>query len=82
MIFNFSLCAKTVLNIQWAQLDEDSKVKNNFSTTVENVHKILSELGFHKFQLILDLMESHWTHPILSKIMSGEEEDTEDCKCS
>ncbi|XP_060587858.1 uncharacterized protein LOC132743353 [Ruditapes philippinarum] len=77
--FIFGLCAKTVLNIQWAQLDEDSKVKNNFSTTVENVHKILSELGFLKFQLILDLMESHWTHPILSKIMSGEEEDTEDC---
>ncbi|XP_045164580.2 uncharacterized protein LOC123528704 [Mercenaria mercenaria] len=77
--FIFGMCAKTVLNIQWAQLDDDSKVKKNFSTTVEDVHKILSQLGFYKFQLILDLMESHWTHPVLSKIMSGDEEDTDDC---
>ncbi|KAL4226814.1 hypothetical protein ACF0H5_014792 [Mactra antiquata] len=80
--FIFGLCAKTVLNIQWSQLDDDSQVKTNFSTTVENVHEILSQLGFHRFQLILDLMESHWTHPILTKIMSGDDddEDSDECK--
>ena len=26
-------------------------------------------------------MESHWTHPILSKVMSGDDEDDEEDEC-
>ena len=77
------MCARTVLNIQWPQLDEENNVKQNFCKTVENVHEILTGLGFSRFQLILDLMENHWTHPTLTQIMSGEEEDDiEDSKMS
>ena len=75
IIFFYSMCARTVLNIQWPQLDEENNVKQNFCKTVENVHEILTGLGFSRFQLILDLMENHWTHPTLTQIMSGEEED-------
>lgn len=73
--FIFGMCARTVLNIQWPQLEEDNTVKQNFCKTVENVHEILTGLGFNRFQLILDLMENHWTHPTLTQIMSGDEED-------
>ena len=77
----FSMCARTVLNIQWPQLDEDNSVRQNFCKTVESVHEILAGLGFCRFQLILDLMENHWTHPTLTQIMSGdEEEEIEDGK--
>ena len=76
------MCARTVLNIQWPQLDEDNSVKQNFCKTVENVHEILTGLGFNRFQLILDLMENHWTHPTLTQIMSGDDEDEiEDGRC-
>jgi len=30
--------------------------------------------------MVLDLMENPWTHPVLSKVMSGDEEDEEGCK--
>ncbi|KAK3605793.1 hypothetical protein CHS0354_002404 [Potamilus streckersoni] len=71
----FILCAKTVLNIEWQQLDENDRNRQNFTSTVQSVHELLKDLGFNRFHLILSLMKTHWTHPVLSRIMSGEEED-------
>ncbi|KAL3853058.1 hypothetical protein ACJMK2_016640 [Sinanodonta woodiana] len=71
----FILCAKTVLNIEWQQVDEDDRNRQNFTSTVQSVHELLKDLGFSRFHLLLSLMKTHWTHPVLSRIMSGEEED-------
>lgn len=49
--YYFSMCAKAVLNVQWSQLDDDSKAKSNFCVTIENVHEIMSQQGFKKFQV-------------------------------
>ncbi|XP_052284946.1 uncharacterized protein LOC127881244 isoform X2 [Dreissena polymorpha] len=77
----FQLCAKTVLHIQWSHLDEHNAAKTNLIEAVKNVTEILEQHGFSKFKVIQELMDSHWTHPVLSKIMSGEEEDENDEEC-
>ena len=74
------MCARTVLNIQWAQLDDEGKVKKDFVSTVQTVHETLKPLGYEKFQLILNLMESQWTDPVLTQIMASDEDDIEEGK--
>jgi len=52
------MCAKAVLNIQWSQLDEESKAKKNFCVTIENVHESMAQQGFVKFQVSVVLKEN------------------------
>ncbi|XP_041347807.1 uncharacterized protein LOC121367599 [Gigantopelta aegis] len=73
----FRHCARTVLNIKWQQLDENSTSRQNFKVTLQNLNQCLSATGYTRFSLILTLMDSGWTRPILSQVMGGEE-DTED----
>ncbi|XP_052781831.1 LOW QUALITY PROTEIN: uncharacterized protein LOC128218256 [Mya arenaria] len=79
--FVFGMCARAVLNIQWSNLDEDNETRQNFTATVRNVNDILAQQGFAKFEVILELMVSHWTHPVLSKVMSGDDEEDEEEEC-
>ena len=76
-LFFFRHCARTVLNIQWQQLDENSTSRQNFKVTLQNLNQCLSANGYTRFSLILTLMDSGWTRPILSQVMGGEE-DTDD----
>ncbi|KAJ8301491.1 hypothetical protein KUTeg_020478 [Tegillarca granosa] len=77
----FLLCAKTVLNIKWQQLeDEDLKSKQNLRATVEATHSQLQLAGFDRFGLLLPLMDDPWTDPILSQIMAGEDTESNEAK--
>ncbi|KAL5013556.1 hypothetical protein ScPMuIL_007826 [Solemya velum] len=74
----FLQCAKVVLNVKWPELPEDHRIKQNFTVTTSAAHDQLKEAGFTKFGILPSLMETHWSHPILSEIMSGESCDTEE----
>lgn len=73
------LCAKTVLNIKWQQLeDEELKSKQNLRATVEATHSQLQLAGFDRFGLLLPLMDDPWTDPVLSQIMAGEDTESDE----
>ncbi|XP_067685185.1 uncharacterized protein [Haliotis asinina] len=76
----FRHCARTVLNIQWQQLPDDSQSKQNFHTTLETFHTKLSSHNYTRFSLIHDLIETGWTHPTLGLVMA-EEDDNEEEEC-
>ncbi|KAK6176822.1 hypothetical protein SNE40_015050 [Patella caerulea] len=74
----FGVSARIVLDVQWAQLDEDRPYKKNFGNTLTAFHELLLKTdGSSRFDVILALMDTHWTHPILGQVMSSEEDDEE-----
>ncbi|CAL1541781.1 unnamed protein product, partial [Lymnaea stagnalis] len=68
-------CAKSVLNIQWQNLEEDSSVRQNFLVSLANLHTKLIPFDFPRFRLLEALTENPWTNPTLAKVMGGEVED-------
>ncbi|KAH9510179.1 hypothetical protein Btru_043656 [Bulinus truncatus] len=73
----FRQCAKSVLNIQWQNLEEDSSVRQNFLISLANLHAKLIPFDFPRFRLLEALTESPWTNPTLAKVMGGEIEDAD-----
>lgn len=67
----FRLCIKAVLDVKWKELSEDNTCRQKFRETVDAVHTQLERFDFYQFQLIKTLMETHWDHPTLSRIMAG-----------
>ncbi|ESO84347.1 hypothetical protein LOTGIDRAFT_168791 [Lottia gigantea] len=74
----FNVSAQIVLDVQFGQLDEDQPYKNNFRNTLTAFHQVVSEReGSSRFSVILSLMETHWSHPVLGQVMSNDEDDEE-----
>ncbi|XP_055883589.1 uncharacterized protein LOC106054163 [Biomphalaria glabrata] len=73
----FRQCSKSVLNIQWQNLEEDSSVRQNFLVSLANLHAKLIPFDFPRFRLLEALTESPWTNPTLAKVMGGEIEDAD-----
>ncbi|XP_059145438.1 uncharacterized protein LOC131932536 [Physella acuta] len=71
----FRQCAKSVLNIQWQNLEEESSVRQNFLVSLANLHAKLIPFDFPRFRLLESLTENPWTNPILAKVMGGEIDD-------
>lgn len=65
------MCIKAVLDVKWKELSEDNTCRQKFRETVDAVHTQLERFDFYQFQLIKTLMETHWDHPTLSRIMAG-----------
>lgn len=70
-------CAKSVLNIQWQNLEEESSVRQNFLVSLANLHAKLIPFDFPRFRLLEALTENPWTNPILAKVMGGEIDDSD-----
>lgn len=67
-----------MLGIQWQKLDDDSECKLNFRTTVELIHSKMVVTDFHQFSQVVALMDTHWSDPVLTQVMSGSEECEEE----
>ncbi|XP_064604242.1 uncharacterized protein LOC135469640 [Liolophura sinensis] len=76
----FVLCTKAILGIQWSQLPEDDPGKRGLRIVLDATHKMLSPAGYTRIELLLDLMDTHWGDPTLSKIMSNDCEDEQEGK--
>ncbi|XP_052821856.1 uncharacterized protein LOC106877042, partial [Octopus bimaculoides] len=67
----FRLCIKAVLDVKWRELSNENTCRQKFRETVDAVHTQLERFNYGKFQLIKKLMETHWDHPTLNRIMAG-----------
>ncbi|GAB1598880.1 hypothetical protein Ahia01_000165200 [Argonauta hians] len=67
----FRLCVKAVLDVKWRELSPENTCRQKFRETVDAVHTQLERFSYGQFQLIKNLMETHWDHQTLSRIMVG-----------
>lgn len=59
------------MDVKWRELSIENTCRQKFRETVDAVHTQLERFNYGKFQLIKKLMETHWDHPTLNRVMAG-----------